>query len=55
MDRRITVKLPRETVKKVRQRKAQEETKDGKGKITFTSYLDSLVLIGLEEALNGRR
>lgn len=55
MDRRITVKLPRETVKKVRDRKAQVENKNGDGKITFTSFLDNLVLIGLEEALNGRR
>ena len=51
MDRRITVKLPRETVKKVRDKKSQAETKNNEGKITFTSYLDGLVL----EALNGRR
>lgn len=48
MDRRITVKLPKETVQRVRKKKEEVEKTNKDGHLTFTSFLNELVCKGLE-------
>ncbi len=47
MDRRMTVKLPKETIRIVRKLKVSEQSKDGKP-VTFTFFLNDLVMTGIK-------